>query len=175
MVCEMKEMILKNFKNGIFLTSKIGVFCVLIYFANPAYTQGVRVVKYDFLEGLLNNNSEKVRVINFWATWCAPCIKEIPYFEEVNKNNPDAEVYLISLDAATKISKVRDFVKSKDLKSTIVLLDEIDYNSWIDKVEPTWSGAIPATLILDKNSKRKFFEGEMSREELTEYVNKFTN
>ena len=136
--------------------------------------QRVEVVKFDALEDLMTRKSDKIEVINFWATWCAPCIKELPYFESLNADQGDKyKVTLISLDFADEFDKkVKSFIEKRGLKSDVLLLDEIDYNSWIDKVDSSWSGAIPATLIIDSNSgKRKFVEKELEEGELQTLIN----
>lgn len=137
-----------------------------------------KVIKWDGLEAVINRRSDKLQVINFWATWCAPCIKELPYFEEVNKSASDKiDVTLVSLDFADEFEKrVLPFIKKRNLQSRVLLLDEIDYNSWIDKVDPSWSGAIPATLIINpSNGKRKFLEKELNEGELDSLIEEILN
>lgn len=137
-----------------------------------------KVIKWDGLEAVINQKTEKLQVINFWATWCAPCIKELPYFEAVNKADSDKiDVTLVSLDFADEFEKrVLPFIEKRDLQSQVLLLDEIDYNSWIDKVDPSWSGAIPATLIINpSNGKRKFLEKELNEGELNSLIEDILN
>lgn len=144
---------------------------------SPA-SQRMEVVEFDALEMLMTRDSEKIEVINFWATWCAPCIKEIPYFEKLKvEKGEEYNVTLVSLDFADEFEKkVKPFVAKRELKSDILLLDEIDYNSWIDKVDPSWSGAIPATLIINHNSgKRKFVEKELEEGELESLIESVKN
>ena len=134
--------------------------------------QKVDIVKFERIQQLLDSKEEKLLVINFWATWCAPCVKELPYFENLNnKKDKDIKVTLISLDFADKLDKVASFVERKSMKSEVLLLDEIDYNSWIDKVDKSWSGAIPATLIINTSTgRRKFFEGELEEGDLEKII-----
>ncbi|HTJ48938.1 MAG TPA: TlpA disulfide reductase family protein [Cyclobacteriaceae bacterium] len=131
--------------------------------------QEISIVKFNTVQKLLDDKSAPIQIINFWATWCAPCVKELPLIEAINEQSAEEEVKvtLISLDFADKIDKVKSFVKLKKIKSTVVLLDDIDYNSWIDKIDKEWSGAIPATLLLNtKTGKRKFIEKELVDGEL---------
>lgn len=129
---------------------------------------GIPVYDFAGFEPLINKEDDKTYVINFWATWCKPCVKELPAFEAINQEYADkgVEVILVSLDFSEKLeSQVVPFVEKHGLKSDIVLLDDVDSNSWIPKVSEDWSGAIPATLIYNKTA-RKFYEGSFTYEKL---------
>ena len=145
---------------------------LLIAVAAVANGQSVEVIKVPDLQQLMEQESEEVQVINFCATWCAPCIKELPYFEKARESYADKiKVHLVSLDFADQLEKVNRFASRKALKSNLYLLDNVDYNSWINKVDPSWTGAIPATLIINpKTGKRKFVESEMKEEELNAII-----
>ena len=133
--------------------------------------QQVTVVKFDRLQQLMNEKSGTIQIINFWATWCAPCVKELPLFEKLRSESTDVKVTLINLDFADKVKKVNTFLLKKNIQSEVLLLDEIDYNTWIDKVDKNWGGAIPATLIINpKNGKRKFVERELHEGELQKLI-----
>lgn len=140
--------------------------------STSALAQQAEVVKFGRLEKLITSKSDKIQVINFWATWCAPCVKELPYFENLEqKNDPSVKVTLINLDYADKAGKVNAFISKKKITSDVLLLDEIDYNSWIDKVDPSWNGAIPATLVINTSTgERKFMEGELTEPELDAFI-----
>ncbi|HSD14180.1 MAG TPA: TlpA disulfide reductase family protein [Flavobacterium sp.] len=132
--------------------------------------EGVKIMSYDFnsLEPLLHKNNKITYVINFWATWCVPCVKELPYFEQINKKYKDqnVKVILISMDMPKKVeTALIPFVKKKKLESVVVHLDDPDANAWIEKVDKNWSGAIPATIIYN-NTTRKFYERSFTLEEL---------
>jgi thiol-disulfide isomerase/thioredoxin len=95
-------------------------------------------------------------VMNFWATWCKPCVQELPYFEELNKNYSASglKVVMVSLDFKRELeSRLKPFVQKNNMASEVLLLNEHDYNSWINKVDSSWSGAIPATVIISKGNK----------------------
>ncbi len=130
----------------------------------------------DF-EPVLRREDDMVHVVNFWATWCKPCVAELPYFEKIHEKYKDknVQVTLVSMDDAKKLDKkVRPFVEKKQLKSELVLLDDSDYNAWIDKVSPKWTGAIPATYIYTKD-KSSFYQQEFTYEELEKTVKSFIN
>lgn len=138
--------------------------------------QSIEVISFDKLEELLNKEVDKVRIINFWATFCAPCIKEMPQFEEARTKFLDSgvEIYLVSVDFVEDIRKVKKFVSKKGIKNTVLLLDEIDHNSWIDKVDNRWSGAIPTTLFID-NKEQVIIERQLEKGELNEIVKRYIN
>ena len=128
----------------------------------------LEVYNFDEFSKFLNKKDDKVYVINFWATWCAPCVKELPYFERINKEygGENVEVILVSLDFPHLYeSRLKPFIVNKKLKSKVIALDDPDMNNWIPKVDSTWSGSIPATIIY-KNSTREFFERSFTYNEL---------
>src|SRR5581483_2089967 len=120
-----------------------------------AYTQAI--VKLPELQEMMNEG-QKVKVVNFWATWCAPCIKEMPFLERLNRDNKDVKVLLVSLDFDLDHdqSKITSFVERKKLNSEVVILDEPDPTKWIEKIDKVWSGALPATMVMNPTTgKRK--------------------
>ena len=135
----------------------------------------IEVLNLSELEPLLKNaDAEKTYVINFWATWCAPCIKELPYFQELHESQEDIEVILVSLDFPDKLeSQLIPFIEKNKITPQVILLDDPDENTWIPAVDSTWSGALPATIIYNKN-KRSFYEQSFTKEGLMSEVEKFT-
>ena len=146
---------------------------VLLFIAQCfAQTKEVVSLNYKQLHPILHQNSEKVQVVNFWATWCAPCIKELPYFEELNKLD-NVEVLLVSLDFPKhKEKRLIPFVEKHKLQSRVVHLDDEDENYWINEISTTWSGALPATVIYN-NNRRGFYEQSFTKEELFSEVNSY--
>lgn len=147
-------------------------FLVFLILAGPAVAQNV--VTFDAVEKLLHAQNDTTYVVHFWATWCGPCVEELPHFENLRSQYADKKlrVVLVSLDFKSQLdSKVKPFVEKKGLRSTVWLLDEADANSYIDKVSPEWSGAIPATLIVNsRQNSRHFFERQMTLQELVSTV-----
>ncbi|WP_299051549.1 TlpA disulfide reductase family protein [uncultured Polaribacter sp.] len=120
----------------------------------------VKSYTYAELKPLLEKENNKVYVVNFWATWCAPCVKELPAFEKLGKQyaNQNVEVLLVSLDFPKQVDKrLIPFIEKNKLQSKVVLLDDVNEDFWIKAIDSTWTGAIPATLIYNEN-KRKFYE-----------------
>lgn len=121
---------------------------------------------------LLNKKNDTTYVINYWATYCAPCVKEMPAFRKIEKQyaGRPVKIILTSMDFGGNVLKrVRSFMERHQVRSHVVVLDDPDTNSWIDKVSPQWSGALPATVIYNKHS-RKFHEGIITYEELKNVI-----
>ncbi len=135
----------------------------------------VNAYDYAGLEYFLKQDNDTTYVVNFWATWCVPCVEELPYFEKLNSKYKEnkVKVLLVSLDMKKDVEKkLLPFIKSHNIKSDVVFLQDPDSNSWIPKVDSTWSGAIPATVIYNK-SNRKFYERSFTYEELEKEVSNF--
>lgn len=124
---------------------------------------------FDAIEPILRSAPDTLHIINFWATWCAPCVKELPYFDEIaaRKDTQAVRVTLVNLDFRKQLTKrLVPFLRDRKLHARVVVLDDPDANSWIDRVDPSWSGAIPATLFLTGDRSRTFREGLFTRPEL---------
>jgi len=135
----------------------------------------LEVFDFDGLYPLLNRKDNKVYVVNFWATWCAPCIKELPHFEVIGEKytSKNVEVLLVSLDFPNQYEKkLKPYILQHKLKSKVVALNDTDMNTWIPKINEEWSGAIPATLIYN-TEKREFYERSFTYSELEKEVKQF--
>ncbi|MBK7964043.1 MAG: TlpA family protein disulfide reductase [Bacteroidetes bacterium] len=132
------------------------------------------MIKLDQLLTLLNNQSDSLLVINFWATWCKPCAEEMQEFLRVEQEfeNEKIKFIYLSLDFKRDFeTKLKPFAEKRKMQSDVLLLDEPDYDAWINMVEPTWQGSIPATLILTpKAENRNFHEGQLSYIELKKLI-----
>jgi thiol-disulfide isomerase/thioredoxin len=135
----------------------------------------VEVIKIEGLKSLLNEADHKVHIINFWATWCKPCVKELPRFVEASRNHPDISFSFVTLDFVEDLdTKVYPFLEKRNLNLRVLLMDEVDYNLWIDIVDPSWSGAIPATLMIEPSTGRRIFlEKEFENNELEIEIQNF--
>ena len=146
------------------------LFYILTFAQSSA--QSVKPIDSDALKALTYTMNDTTYVVNFWATWCSPCVKEIGFFEELHRQRESekVKVILVSLDFPNQIeSRVIPFLKEKEITADVLLMTDLDYNSWIDRIDPSWSGAIPATLIYNKET-RVFLEQELTRDELFNHV-----
>lgn len=154
------------------------LFTLLFCLMAPLLAQKAEQIKLKDLQLAINASSERIQVFNFWATWCAPCVKEIPLFEKLNQENKAVEVTLVSMDfdLDPNPDKVNRFVARKNIQSKVVILAESDPNSWIDKIDKNWSGALPTTLIVNtKSGKRKLVQKELHEGDLEKLIAEVNN
>ncbi|MGA9637462.1 TlpA family protein disulfide reductase [Flavobacterium sp.] len=158
------------------MKSLLLVFGFWFFSANSIAQKTAIFDSYTALEKTILNDQNTTYVVNFWATWCAPCVKELPYFEKLNAENKKVKVVLVSLDFKDQYEKkLLPFLKKKAIKSQVVLLTDKEYNTWLPQVDKNWSGSIPATLIIQKGKKIFVEKDFASYQELNNYVNSNTN
>ena len=147
---------------------------IYLFFSGLSFAQQVEVIRANRLFEIVENceGNTNIQVYNFWATWCAPCIRELPQFETINEKYSNIDVTLISVDDVDLLeSKVIPFLNKREINSRVMLLDEVDFNDIIDRIDKNWSGAIPITLIVDcSKNKRYFFEKAFEENELDETI-----
>jgi thiol-disulfide isomerase/thioredoxin len=147
---------------------------ILMSMSLSIHAQDFREVSFSQVDSLLNKDHEKLYVVNFWATWCKPCVAELPYFRksaEKYKDDP-VEFLFISLDFGAQVeSKLKPFLQKDPLPGTSWWLNEKKLHRFIDQVDPRWSGAIPITLFLKGGPGDKlFWEGELDQGKLDSLI-----
>ena len=132
--------------------------------------------EFDQLAPIFNQETDITYVINFWATWCKPCVEELPYFETLHDKfgQEKVKVILVSMDFPKKLETLLiPFVEKHQLKSQVVALTDSDHNKWIPLVDEDWGGAIPVTVIY-KGSERTFIDEQFDGyEDLEEIVKSY--
>lgn len=138
----------------------------------------VRLIHFEDLQKQINNVTDTTLVVHFWATWCRPCIEELPNYEKLSLEFAKKKVrfLMVSMDFPKDLKgKVEPFMVKNSINSEVILLDEPDYNAWIDEIDKEWSGTIPATLIVNLTMrKRIFFEGQANMEKFVEELKEMT-
>ena len=153
-------------------------FLVVLFLFMSLYSiaQQVGVYKTTDLLKRIYNKSDTLYIVNFWATWCKPCVAELPAFEKINSESvlstskTKVKVLLVTMDFKEDLNKrVIPFLKTNHYLTEVVLLDETIGNEFINKITPEWTGAIPATIITQNNKARfEFFEKKVTYEFLKE-------
>lgn len=152
------------------LTQKAGLILLVsvLSFTGPR----VSVVSFDELKHATQKDNDTLYVVNFWATWCDPCVHELPVFQESYKKFASKKVKMVfvSLNAAKDIAKVEKFAEDKDLKPQVLLLSANNMNVWINEIDSSWDGAIPVTVLYKHEKKLYFHQGEFTENDLNKLI-----
>lgn len=107
------------------------------------------------LKKLLQNNSDKLRLINVWATWCGPCVQEFPDFVSIDRmyRERDFEFVSVSADKPEKKAKALEFLKKKEASNKNYLFSSDDKYALIEAIDPKWQGALPYTILVEPGGK----------------------
>ncbi len=160
------------------MTIRISSILSFLMIGFVAFSQQVSAVyKIGDLLKRIDNKSDTIYIVNFWATWCKPCVQELPEFEAFSKAHAKekVKVLLVSLDFKEELNKkVNPFLLKNKYKTECVILDEVNGNDFIDKIDKRWSGAIPATFITVNKRKQTFFDQKkMTQTDLEGVLNSF--
>jgi thiol-disulfide isomerase/thioredoxin len=141
------------------------IFALVIFISPALFSQSISSIKIQDLLTEIQKNDDTLRVVNLWATWCAPCVKELPYFEKAHQNFKAQKVKIILTAIEDELPKVRAFIQKKNLQAHLLFLDEDQPNHWVPQIEKSWQGEIPITLFV-KQGQRKFHSGDFTQEAL---------
>jgi thiol-disulfide isomerase/thioredoxin len=139
---------------------------LLLFIPAISIAQKPAIIKITDLEKRMSAGNDTTYIVNFWATWCKPCVEELHYFDSITEvyKAQKVKVLLVTMDFAEDMDKkVVPFLQKKKLRSEVMLLDEVNGNYFIPKVDPSWTGAIPATLIRNRSKEyNTFFEKKIT-------------
>jgi len=145
--------------------------------ADNSLAKPLIILDFNGLEPRLSTDSDSTFIVNFWATWCKPCVKELPYFQKLGQeyNSRKVKLLFVSLDFPNKYeSLLKPYIKEHNIEEEVIALNDPNSNYWIPKIDDSWTGAIPATIIFNKN-QRKFYEQSFTYEELEAELNSILN
>jgi thiol-disulfide isomerase/thioredoxin len=109
----------------------------------------------DALKSLRQNSSGKFRLVNFWATWCAPCVAEFGEFVTINRmyRHRDFELVTVSLNRPDEEKSVLAFLKEKQASCKNLIFAATDRDKLINAFDPTWEGPVPYTVLISPEGK----------------------
>lgn len=160
--------------NRRFRSMKCCLLASLLCMAPMLHAQSIEWIKPDRIQEWKSPANDTVYVLNFWATWCAPCVAELPVFEQMQAKfaNQKVKIILISTDFKRDANtRLPEFVQKKQLQCKVVLMEESNPNRYIDQVSTEWSGAIPATLIIRPSTGfERFYEKQIDADLLEKNI-----
>lgn len=150
---------------------------LLLVTATNTYGQQVTVLQYEGLQERMKQYDKGTLVVNFWATWCVPCIEEMPLLMQMHEKYKDAPAFkmlLVSLDSKNTLERLPDFMKKHRITAEVVLLDDNKrMNEWIPGLDENWQGTLPVTFVYHKGEKVAFVDGEVTAEQLESIAGKY--
>jgi thiol-disulfide isomerase/thioredoxin len=150
----------------------LAIWLMIFAWVEPR-AQGIEKLKIAELQTYIRNCDHPL-IVNFWATFCVPCLREIPYFQSTTLKYKDqrVELLLVSLDLADYYpAKIEAFVKKQAFSARVVWLDETNADYFCPLIDKSWSGAIPSSLFINNRTHfRKFYERQLTEAQTEENV-----
>lgn len=131
---------------------------------------------YDQLKQIYSSGTDTVYVINFWATWCKPCVAELPYFNEVSNElkGKKLKFLFVSMDFVDSIDKLlKPFLVKRHLNGNVMVMADQDVNSWGSEIDPKWDGAIPVTIMVKNGKKESRLGSFKDKTDLMNFINQY--
>ena len=155
--------------------NRVIVIALLLFCGSlSAQTPRIAAITADKLMARTAAGRDTTYIINFWATWCAPCVAELPQFTALENHykGKKVKVLLVSMDFPEGYpEKLQAYVTRKALQPEVVWFSETDASLFIPKIDKAWSGALPGTMIINKRHGYKaFMEKSVSEAEVAALV-----
>lgn len=138
----------------------------------------IELIDKSGLQKLIQERNGKMLLLNFWATWCQPCVEEFPYLVKLSTSHEknDLEVIGISVDFPDEVeSKVVPFLTMHAVPFKVYVAKFDKEEDFINAVDVSWNGAVPATFIYDSLGKKQIsLIGERSYDEFKKEIEQLT-
>lgn len=151
----------------------VSFFLFLFISFNISAQDAATIYNLEQYQNRVFKKNDTMYIVNFWATWCKPCVEELPYFQQLADSTKQlsVKIILVSQDTKSRVAAVAQFIKNKSYTSEYFVLSAGNPNVWIDKIAPQWSGTIPATIIYKNGKKINFKEGDFeSFDDLNSFI-----
>lgn len=149
------------------------LLCCLNLFCANTFAQSFVNVGAEQVEEVLKRKTDTTYVVNFFASWCVPCLQELPDLQAFASEHQTekVKVILVSLDFEEDVAEaLNPLLQKYSITETVWLLKE-DGNRWITRIEKQWNGSIPATLMVNHAQKKRIFlQQRVTRAKLNEYL-----
>jgi thiol-disulfide isomerase/thioredoxin len=153
---------------------------IVVFFCCLSKVRGqptIQKIKVTDLESYITGSDHPL-IVSFWATFCVPCNKEIPYFQSTVARYQDkgVELILVSLDLPDYYpARISGFAQKMGYTSRIMWLNETDADYFCPKVDPHWTGGIPSSLFIDNKTRyRRFFDRQLTEPQVDLEIKKMT-
>ena len=150
------------------------LFIPILVFTALAQNE-IKVVKIEELKKVYIKPNDTTYIINFFATWCGPCMMEMPILNKFydEHQNTNIQLIFVSLDNAGVLKKLPSKMKKLGVQAPVYLLNESSDFSWLPYIDKRWQGSIPATMVVNsKKNIKAFFETPMEKGQLEFYLKK---
>lgn len=149
---------------------------LLLFVSSKTWAQEeIPLVKIEDLKKVYIQPNDTTYIVNFFATWCGPCMMEMPVLNKFYEEHKDTNIKLIfvSLDNAGTVKKLPSKMKKFGVQAPVYLLNESTDFSWLPYIDKRWQGSIPATMVVNsKKNIKAFFETPMEKGQLEFYLKK---
>ena len=133
------------FKFNFLIAAEPLPFNNIVLHKNPLQVSHVKFKDFNLKDIQINKNDGKIKILNFWATWCAPCRKEMPSLDKFQAKNKDILVFPINVDKPNK-AKTKKFFKDLNIKNLQIYFDDE-----LQLVNQFKLRGVPTTILIDKN------------------------
>jgi len=152
---------------------KIFFIITCVFIVTNLSGQDIKAIKVTELAKTIKESKSPL-IVNFWATFCVPCLQEIPYFQELIEQYKSSNVSLIFVSLDLKEAyprKVNEMAKKLNLVNPVVWLNETNADYFCPKIDTSWTGGMPSTLFVNNSTGyHKFFEDQLSKEKLDKEI-----
>jgi thiol-disulfide isomerase/thioredoxin len=146
----------------------IGLLVMVGLFAQSQTSTTIKKVSIQDVKVMMDTSTTPM-IVNFWATWCGPCVREIPYIDSlIQAKGNKVKLVLVSLDfPETYPKQLTAFVKKQGYKGEVVFLKETNADYFCPVIDKKWTGAIPVSVLVNnKKNIREFYGMQLTRERL---------